>query len=93
LEGGVTNGEPIVLRACMKPISTLMRPLSSVNILSKKSSKAAVQRADTCAVEAAGVVAENMCAFILADAFLEKFGADSMPEIKAHYLAYKKKIC
>jgi len=92
-EGGVTNGELVVLRACMKPISTLMQPLDSVNILSKKSSKATIQRADICAVEAAGVVAENMCAFIFCEAFLEKFGSDSMSEIKTNYLNYKKKMC
>ncbi|MCM8770346.1 MAG: chorismate synthase [Candidatus Omnitrophica bacterium] len=92
LEGGVTNGEPILLRVCMKPIATLKQPLDSVNILSKKSGKASIQRADICAVEAAGVIAENMCAFVVADAFLEKFGADSISEIKANYLNYRKKI-
>ncbi|MDD5044402.1 MAG: chorismate synthase [Candidatus Omnitrophica bacterium] len=93
LEGGMTNGECVVLRACMKPIATLAQPLDSVNILNKRSAKASVQRADISAVEAAGVVAENMAAYILTDAFLEKFGQDSMAEIKANYLNYKKKIC
>lgn len=90
VEGGVTNGSAIVLRACMKPISTLKAPLDSVDIRTKKPAKACVLRADICAVEAAGVIAENMCAFILSDAFLEKFGADSLSEIKANYKNFIK---
>jgi chorismate synthase len=92
IEGGISNGENIVLRACMKPISTLMRPLDSVNILTKKPSKAAVERSDTSVVEAAGVVAEAACAFVLADAFLDKFGNDSLKDIKANYKNYLKRI-
>ncbi len=92
IEGGISNGQPIVLRACMKPIATLMRPLDSVNILSKKSAKAAVERSDTCVVEAAGVVAEAACALVLADAFLEKFGADALSDIKNSYAHYLKRI-
>jgi len=92
IEGGVSNGEDIIIRACMKPISTLINPLGSVNINTKKSHPAAVQRSDTCVVEAAGVVAESAVAFILADAFLEKFGADSLLDIKANFKAYIKRI-
>ncbi|MCX5693972.1 MAG: chorismate synthase [Candidatus Omnitrophica bacterium] len=92
IEGGISNGEEIILRACMKPIATLMRPLDSVHIHTKKSAKAAVERSDTCVVESAGVVAESVCAFILADAFLEKFGSDSLSDIKHSYTNYLKRI-
>jgi len=92
IEGGISNGEPIILRACMKPIATLMRPLDSVNIQSKKAAKAATERSDVCVVESAGVVAEATCAFVLADAFLEKFGADSLKDIKESYKNYLRRI-
>jgi chorismate synthase len=92
IEGGISNGEDIVLRACMKPIATLMRPLDSVNILSKKPSRAAIERSDTSVVEAAGVVAESACAYVLADALLEKFGADNLKDIKTSYKNYLKRI-
>jgi chorismate synthase len=92
IEGGISNGEDIILRACMKPISTLMNPLDSVNIITKKSSKATVERSDICAVESAGVVAESTVAFVLADAFLEKFGTDNLQDIKANYKNYLKRI-
>jgi chorismate synthase len=92
IEGGVSNGEKIVLRACMKPIATLMRPLDSVHIKTLKSAKAAVERSDTCVVEAAGVVGEAAAALVLADAFLEKFGADSLKDIKSSYSGYIKRI-
>lgn len=90
IEGGISNGEPLVVRACMKPISTLMEPLDSVHIASKKTAKAAVERSDTCVVEAAGVVGESACAYVVADAILEKFGSDSLQDIKTalrHYLS------
>lgn len=92
IEGGISNGEEIVIRACMKPICTLLRPLDSVNVVSKKASKAAVERSDICVVEAAGVVAESACAFVLAQALLEKFGGDALCEIKKAYLAYLGRI-
>jgi len=92
IEGGVSNGENIILRACMKPISTLLEPLESVNIITKKPSKAAVERSDICVVETAGVIAESACAYVLADAFLEKFGGDSLVDIKAGYRNYLKRI-
>jgi chorismate synthase len=92
IEGGVSNGEDIILRACMKPLSTLMHPLDSVNILTKKSAKATVERSDVCVVESAGVVAEAVCAYILSDAFLEKFGSDALSDIKANYRNYLKRL-
>ncbi|PIQ88802.1 MAG: chorismate synthase [Candidatus Omnitrophica bacterium CG11_big_fil_rev_8_21_14_0_20_42_13] len=91
LEGGVTNGQPLVIRACMKPISTVGNALPSVNMLNKKASKAAVERYDTCAVEACSVVAEAVIAFELANAFLEKFGSDSLKELSTNYSNYIKK--
>jgi len=92
IEGGISNGEEIVLRACMKPISTLMNPLDSVNISTKRVSRAAVERSDICVVEAAGVVGEAAAAYVLADALLEKFGADSLADIKSAYKNYLKRI-
>jgi len=92
LEGGVTNGEPIVIRAAMKPISTLRQPLRSVDLVSKKAVKAQVERADVCAVEAAAVVGEAALAFEIANAMLEKFGGDSLEEIQANYASYQKRV-
>jgi len=92
IEGGVSNGEDIVIRACMKPISTLLEPLDSVNTITKKPSKATVQRSDICVVESAGVVAGSICAYVLADAFLEKFSQDCLIDIKASYKNYIKRI-
>jgi len=92
IEGGISNGEDIIIHACMKPIATLLKPLDSVNINNKKSAKAAVERSDTCAVESAGVIAEAGAAFVLADALLEKFGADALDDIKLSYKNYLKKI-
>ncbi|MFC1805067.1 chorismate synthase [Candidatus Omnitrophota bacterium] len=92
IEGGISNGEDIVLRACMKPISTLRDPLASVNIATRKPAKAAVERSDTCVVQAAGVVAESAAALVLADALLEKFGADSLSDIKKAFAAYLARI-
>ena len=92
IEGGVSNGEDIIIRGCMKPIATLMKPLDSVNLLTRKASKAAVERSDTCVVEAAGVIAESTAAYVLADAFLEKFGSDNLKDIKSSYKNYLKRI-
>jgi len=92
LEGGVSNGEPIVLRCVMKPISTLMNPLDSVNIRTKKSQKACAERSDVCAVWAAAVVAEAAAAFELAGAVLEKFGGDSLGETKRNYEGYIRQL-
>ncbi len=92
IEGGISNGQEIILRACMKPIATLMNPLDSVNIHTKKPAKAAIERSDVCVVESAGVVAESACALVLADAFLEKFGSDSLSDIKKTYANYRDRI-
>lgn len=81
LEGGVTNGEPLVCRVAMKPISTLMNALPSVNMVTGEATAAHVERSDYCAVPAAGVVGESMVAIVLADALLEKFGGDSLGEL------------
>jgi len=81
LEGGVTNGEDLRVSGFMKPISTLMKPLRSVDLASMEESPAAIERSDVCAVPAAAVVAEAMVAFVLADAFLERFGGDAVADI------------
>lgn len=88
LEGGVTNGEPLVVRAAMKPIPTLRRPLRSVDLETKEPYEAAVERSDVCAVPAACVVGEAAVAWELAVAFLEKFGGDSLEEVKRNYRQY-----
>lgn len=90
LEGGVTNGQPVVVRAAMKPISTLRRPLRSVDVETKSAVEAVVERSDVCAVPAAGVVGEAMMAIVLAEAFLAKFGGDSLDEIRRNYVAYQE---
>jgi chorismate synthase len=87
LEGGVTNGEHVRVTAFMKPIATLMKPLRSVDLNTLTDAPAAIERSDVCAVPAAAVVGEAMVAFVLADAFLEKFGGDSIDEIRGHYTA------
>lgn len=88
LEGGVTTGEPLTIRAAMKPISTLRRPLPSVDLRDGTPGEAAVERSDVCAVPAAAVVGEAMVALVLADAFLEKFGGDSMGEVRRNFEGY-----
>ena len=92
IEGGMTNGEVVIVRAAMKPIPTLYTPLSSVDILTKKPFKAAVERSDVCAVPAASVVCETAVAFEIAKAFLTKFGGDSIKEIRRNYDGYLKQI-
>jgi chorismate synthase len=87
LEGGVTNGEDVRVTGFMKPIATLMKPLRSVDLNTLTDAPAAIERSDVCAVPAAAVVGEAMVAFVLADAFLEKFGGDSIDEIRRHYAA------
>ena len=91
LEGGMTNGEDIVIRAVMKPIPTLMKPLHSVDIEKKEPVLASKERSDVCAVPAASVVGEAMAAFVLAEAFIEKFDSDNMRDMKADVAAYKKR--
>ena len=89
LEGGITNGEPIVLRVAMKPISTLYNPKKSVDIETKEPFDATVERSDICTVPAAGVVGEAVIAFEMANAMIEKFGGDSLEEMKRNYDAYQ----
>jgi chorismate synthase len=84
IEGGMSNAQPIVLRMVMKPIPTLRKPLDSVDLKTKKAVKAHKERADVCAVPAASVIAESMLCLVLADALLEKFGGDSMEQLKGH---------
>ena len=88
LEGGVTTGEPLVVRGAMKPISTLRRRLPSVDLRDGSPADAAVERSDVCAVPAAGVVGEAMVALVVADALLEKFGGDSLGELRRNLDAY-----
>lgn len=85
LEGGMTNGQPVIVRGTMKPISTLLQPLESVDLNTKEASKAAYERSDVCAVPAASVVLENVVAFEIARAMCEKFGGDSIMEMKGNY--------
>lgn len=85
LEGGVTNGEPVIVRAAMKPISTTLTPMPSVNVLTGEEAQAQYQRSDICAVPAASVVGEAMVAFVLANAFLDKYGGDSVSEIAERF--------
>ncbi|MFH1702329.1 MAG: chorismate synthase [Nitrospirota bacterium] len=92
IEGGITNGMPIILRASMKPIPTLRRALRSINIITKKPVEAAYERSDICAVPAAGVIGEAMAALTITDAFLEKFGGDSIVETKRNYDSYIEHI-
>jgi chorismate synthase len=92
IEGGMTTGEPIVVRGVMKPIPTLYKPLNSVDIDTKESFTAQVERSDSCAVPAASVVLEHVVAWEIAKAFLEKFGGDSIEEIRANYNNYLKQV-
>ena len=88
IEGGLSNGEPVIIRAAMKPIATLMKPLASVDLHTKEPFEAVRERSDVCAVPAAGVVGEAIVAFILAKAFQEKFGGDSLAEMRRNYDSY-----
>jgi chorismate synthase len=92
IEGGMSNGEDIVMRAAMKPIPTLMKPLRSVDMETKKAFKASVERSDVCAVPAAGVVGEAVAAFEIAAAMIEKFGGDSLDEMKRNFEQYQKDL-
>jgi chorismate synthase len=92
IEGGISNGENIILSAQMKPISTLKEPLASVDLKTKSKKKAEVQRADVCAVPAAGVVGEAAVALVLANALHDKFGGDSLEETKRNFKAYIEQV-
>lgn len=91
-EGGMSNGAPLVARVAMKPISTLMSPLQSVDLRSKQPADASVERSDVCAAPAATVVGESVVAFEIARAFLEKFGGDSLREVRRNYENYLEQI-
>jgi chorismate synthase len=92
IEGGITNGEPIIVKAAMKPIATLMKPLSSIDLQNKKVTNAHYERSDVCVVPAGGVIGEAMLAIVLADAMLKKFGGDHLKETLANYRNYISSI-
>lgn len=92
LEGGMTTGEPLVVRVAMKPISTLMRPLGTVDVATGEAASATAERSDVTAVPAMGVIAEAMLAIVLADAFLEKFGGDAVAETRRNYDSYLSQL-
>jgi chorismate synthase len=92
IEGGVSNGEDVVVRGYLKPISTLRRPLGSVDFATREPVKAAYERSDVCVVPAAGVAAEAMVALVLAGCALEKFGGDSMGEVRRNFDGYREQL-
>ena len=89
IEGGMSNAQTIIINASMKPLSTLTKPLKSIDIKSKKQKLAHKERTDSCAVPAAAIVAESMAAIVVADLLLDKFGGDSMSELKQHLQSAK----
>jgi chorismate synthase len=92
LEGGISNGQDIVVRGYLKPISTLRRPLESVDLLTREPSLAAYERSDVCVVPAAAVIGEAMVALVLAAAMREKFGGDSLEEAKRNFEGYLEQV-
>lgn len=92
LEGGITNGQDVVVRGFLKPISTLRKPLESVDLETREPALAAYERSDVCVVPAAGVIGEAMVALVLAQAFLEKFGGDSLAETRRNYEGYMEQV-
>lgn len=92
LEGGVTNGEDVVVRVAMKPISTLYKPLPSVNMKTKETELATIERSDYCALPAASVVGENVVAWVIADALVEKLGGDSIEQMQDNFRAYQERV-
>lgn len=92
IEGGMTTGQPIIVRGFMKPLSTLRKPLKSVEINTKRAVVATVERSDVTTVPAAGVVGEAMAAFVLAQALLEKFGGDSLRELQRNLVGYRRQV-
>jgi len=92
LEGGITNGEDVVVRGYLKPISTLRRALRTANLVTKEPVEAAYERSDWCVVPAGGVAGEAMVALVLADAFLQKFGGDSLAETRRNFENYARQI-
>jgi chorismate synthase len=92
IEGGMSTGQPIVVRAAMKPIATLMKPLDSVDLRSGEVARAHIERADTCAVPAAAVIGESLLALVLAEAVLDKFGGDSLAELRERVQAWDERV-
>ena len=92
LEGGITNGEDVVIRGFLKPISTLRKPLQTADMVTKEPVQAAYERSDWCVVPAGGVAGEAMVALVLADAFLQKFGGDSLGEMRRNFESYGRQI-
>jgi chorismate synthase len=92
LEGGITNGEDVVVRGYLKPISTLRSPLSTADMVTKQPITAAYERSDVCVVPAGGVVGETMVSFVLAQALIEKFGGDSLGEMRRNFEGYQKQL-
>src|SRR5207245_9756720 len=92
LEGGMTTGAPVIVRASMKPLPTLTKPLRSVDIATHAPAEALRERTDSCTVPAAGVVGEAMVAFVLADAYRRKFGGDNIDDVRRALEAYKERI-
>jgi chorismate synthase len=92
LEGGMSNGQEIFVRGLLKPISTLRKPLESVDLVTRETALAAYERSDVCVVPAAGVIGEAMVAIVLAQAFLEKFGGDSLRETRRNYEGYMEQV-
>jgi chorismate synthase len=92
LEGGITNGEDVVVRGYLKPISTLRRGLGTADLVSKESVQAAYERSDVCVVPAGGIAGEAMTALVLAGAFLEKFAGDSLGETRRNFEGYMKQV-
>lgn len=92
LEGGITNGQDVIVRGFLKPISTLRRPLESVDLLTREPALAAYERSDVAVVPAAGVIGEAMVAIVLAQAFLEKFGGDSLVETRRNFEGYREQV-
>jgi chorismate synthase len=91
-EGGMSTGEPLYVRVAFKPLSTLMRPLHSVDLRTKEAVEATIERSDVCAIPAAAVIAESVVAFVVAQAFMEKFAGDSLSEIKRNYEGYMEQV-
>jgi chorismate synthase len=92
IEGGMTNGEPVVVRAAMKPLSTLPTPLATVDMVTKQAVKAHFERSDVCAVPAAAIVGEAMVAYALTSAVIEKFGGDSLEEFQRNVATYMEDV-
>lgn len=92
IEGGISNGMPVIVRATMKPIPTLRKPLKSADVFTKEVTEASYERSDICAVASASIIGEAVLAWHIAEAFLEKFGGDSLDEINANFYSYQKMI-